>query len=126
MNGNQEILSKVLIQFAALQIILSFAWYFAFKLLGKLNRKFALVFFYSNLSLYLLINLKMIIDLFNQPDLRIGGITFAFEMITLIYSFSHVALLFIIIGLIRAVKKFTSMEKRPPNKLSGICQRTSH
>ena len=110
MSLNQEILVKVLVQFGILQIFLALAWYFAFILSKEYNRKFTFIFFSLNIMIYFFINLVMINDLITQPDLSQGGVTFAFEMLTAIYSISHLVIVFIVIGLLRGIRFFIRRE----------------
>jgi|JI8StandDraft_2_1071088.scaffolds.fasta_scaffold163994_1 hypothetical protein len=94
---NQEIFASLIKEFLFLQLVVAIVIFFVYKLYanGLRNGKQILL---VNILVYIALNLCMIYQIYTEPDLRIGGISFAFEMYSL-----FLALLLIIILLLEYV-----------------------
>ena len=88
---NQEIFISLITNFLLLQIVVSIIWFFIYRLFTRNLLKKGKIIFFSNIIIYLFLNFYMIFEIYQESDLRIGGISFAFEMYTLflgiIFSF---------------------------------------
>jgi hypothetical protein len=94
---NQEIFTSLLKEFLLLQLVVAIIVFLIYKLYVNGLRK-GKQFFLVNLLVYITLNLCMIYQIYIEPDLRIGGISFAFEMYSL-----FLALLFIVFLLLEYV-----------------------
>lgn len=94
---NQEIFASLMKEFLFLQLVVAIIIFFMYKLYANGLRKGKLILL-VNVLVYISLNLCMVYQIYNEPDLRIGGISFAFEMYSLFLS-----LLFIVALLLEYV-----------------------
>jgi len=94
---NQEIFTSLVKEFLFLQVVVAVITFFIYKLYIN-NLKKGKVIFLVNVLVYIALNFCMVYQIYIEPDLRIGGISFAFEMYSL-----FLALLFIIVLLLEYV-----------------------
>jgi hypothetical protein len=83
---NQGIFISLMTNFLLLQIVVSIIWFFIYRLFTRNLLKKGKIIFFSNIIIYLFLNFYMIFEIYQESDLRIGGIGFAFEMYTLFLS----------------------------------------
>ncbi len=83
---NQEIFISLMTNFLFLQIVISIIWFFIYRLFTRNLLKKGRIIFFSNVIIYLFLNSYIIFEIYKEPDLRIGGIGFVFEMYTLFLS----------------------------------------
>ena len=102
---NTEIFCRLIKELLFLQVIVASIWFFIYKLY-KHDIKHGKIIFVINVLVYFFCNIYLIRDLKNYLDLREGGISFGFEMGTLLLSIISTFLLvveyFIIKLIIRA------------------------
>ncbi len=94
---NQEIFTSLMKEFLFLQLIGAIIVFFIYKLYVNGLKK-GKHFFLANLLVYITLNLCMIYQIYIEPDLRIGGISFAFEI-----GIFFLALFFIVVLLLEYV-----------------------
>jgi len=83
---NREIFINLMNNFLILQIVVSIIWFFIYRLFTRNILKKGKIIFFSNVIIYLFLNSYMIFEIYQESDLRIGGIGFVFEMYTLFLS----------------------------------------
>ena len=91
---NQEIFTSLMKEFLLLQFVVVLITFFIYKFYID-NLKKGKVIFLVNVVIYSILNFYLIYQIFIEPDLRVGGISFAFEM-----GVYFLALLFIIVLLL--------------------------
>jgi len=83
---NQEIFATLMTNFLLLQVLVSITWFFIYRLFTRNILKKGKIIFFSNVIIYMILNSYMIFEIYQESDLRIGGISFVFEMYTLFLS----------------------------------------
>ena len=89
---NQEILKSLIFEFCLLQLFAGIFWYLIYRLFRKKITKARTVIL-INLLIYSFLNLYIIYQISNEKDLRVGGVTFAFEMYTYFWSLAYILIL---------------------------------
>lgn len=77
-------LQRLLLEYAFVQILALAIWFLIYRQLWRLKSALAIIILIIHSGVYIWLNYLNISELLIQPDLRIGGITFAFEMLMLI------------------------------------------
>ena len=110
MSENGLILKNLFINYSILQLILIVVWIYLGFSVKKVKSRLGIFFVSLNFLIYLIVNFHFVKDLIHNPDLKIGGVGFAFEMITLIYCAAHTIGLLIVIGLYNLIRKNFSLK----------------
>ena len=77
---NREIFTILITNFLLVQIVVSIIWFFIYRLFTRNILKKGRIIFFSNIIIYLFLNSYMVFEIYQESDLRIGGIGFAFEL----------------------------------------------
>jgi len=89
---NPEILKSLIFNFCLLQLFAGIFWYLIYRLFRK-NFTKAKTIVLINLLIYSFLNLYIIYEISREKDLRVGGITFAFEIYTYFLSLAYIVIL---------------------------------